>query len=118
MICRNVRCEAPPAARIGRWSTRGQPRLGAPSTDPALLQRCIAPGGAGAGPNFTDKIDTRSNMSELNYLPIQEAGIALQYTMFTKVRGMSSGHALGPDGVTPRNSKDNNLLYLYTWFAF
>jgi hypothetical protein len=33
-----------PAARIGRWSTREQPRSGAPSTDPASLQRCIITG--------------------------------------------------------------------------
>jgi len=33
-----------PAARIGRRNTRGQPRSGAPSTDPASLQRCIVTG--------------------------------------------------------------------------
>jgi hypothetical protein len=76
------------------------------------------PGGAGMGTNLADKNDTRGYMFELNYLPIQNVRIALQYTMFTKLQGMSSGYALGPDTVTLRNPKDNNLLYLYTWFAF
>jgi hypothetical protein len=77
------------------------------------------PGGAGAGLKLTDKNDTRGlHMFELNYLPIQNVRIALQYAMFTKLQSMSSGYALGPDGVTLRNPKDNKLLYLYTWFAF
>jgi hypothetical protein len=80
---------------------------------------CAANGGTpGTGANFTDKNDTRGYIYELNYLPMQNVRIALQYTTFTKLQGMSSGYALGPDGVTPRNPKDNNLLYLYTWFAF
>ena len=57
-------------------------------------------------------------MFELDYLPIPNVRIVLQYLMFVKLQGMSSGYALEPDEVTPRNPKDNNLLYPCTWFAF
>lgn len=80
---------------------------------------CNAGGGtAGAGANLTDRNNSAGYVLELNYLPLQNVRVALQYTMFTKVQGLSGNYALAPDGTTLRSPRDNNLFYLYTWFAF
>ena len=80
---------------------------------------CPANGGtAGTGANLVSRNDTAGYVLELNFLPIQNIRIALQYTMFTKVGGQGSNYALAPDGVTFRNPRDNNLLYLYTWISY
>jgi hypothetical protein len=57
--------------------------------------------------------DSTAYVMELNYLPIQNVRLMLQYTNYTKFNGASSNY----DG-NGRNAKDNNTLFLNAWFAF
>ena len=57
--------------------------------------------------------DTRGYIAELDYLPIQNVRLMLQYTAFTKFAGASSNI----DG-NGRNARDNNTLFLNVWVAF
>jgi hypothetical protein len=50
---------------------------------------------------------------ELNYLPLRDTRIAVQYTAYTKFNGASSNY----DGLG-RNARDNNTLYLLGWLMF
>jgi len=57
--------------------------------------------------------DTNGFTGELNYMIRQNWRVGLQYTDFQKYRGASSNY----DG-NGRNARDNNITYLYTWFAY
>ena len=61
----------------------------------------------------TGKPDTRGYIAELNYMPLQNWRFGLQYTAYQRYLGASSNY----DG-SGRNARDNNTLYLYTWFAY
>jgi hypothetical protein len=50
---------------------------------------------------------------ELNYVPIQNVRLMLQYTKYTKFNGGTDNY----DG-TGRNAKDNNVLFFNVWVAF
>jgi hypothetical protein len=57
--------------------------------------------------------DSKAYALELNYLPIQNVRLMLQYTRYTKFDGASDNY----DG-NFRNARDNNTLFLNVWFAF
>ncbi len=50
---------------------------------------------------------------QLDYLPIQNVRLMLQYTGFLKYNGLTSNY----DGLG-RNPRDNNQIFLNAWFAF
>jgi len=50
---------------------------------------------------------------ELNYLPVRDIRLALQYTGYTKFNGATTNY----DGLG-RNAKDNNTLFLLGWLLF
>jgi len=60
-----------------------------------------------------NKPDTRGYIAELNYLPVQNIKLSLQYTGYQKFNGAASNY----DG-SGRNASDNNTLYLLGWFMF
>ena len=62
---------------------------------------------------MTTKPDTSGYIVELNYLPVQNIKLALQYTGYQKFNGASANY----DG-SGRNASDNNTLYLLGWFMF
>ena len=57
--------------------------------------------------------DTKGQVAELDYLPMQNIKLALQYTNYDKFDGASKNY----DG-TGRNASDNNNLYFLAWFMF
>ncbi len=57
--------------------------------------------------------DTKGYIAELDYLPIQNIRLMLQYTGFTKFAGASTNY----DG-NGRNARDNNTLFFNVWVAF
>ncbi len=57
--------------------------------------------------------DNRGYILELDYLPIQNVRLMLQYTGYTKFDGAATNY----DG-NGRNAKDNNTLFLNVWVAF
>jgi hypothetical protein len=59
------------------------------------------------------KPDTSGYILELNYLPIDNVRLMLQYTVFQKFEGVSSNF----DG-NGRNPHDNNTLFLNAWISF
>ncbi len=63
--------------------------------------------------NPITKPDTRGYMMELDYNPLTNVRFALQYTGYTKIDG--SSHNIDGNG---RKARDDNTLFLNTWFAF
>ena len=61
----------------------------------------------------TGSPDSTAYVAELNYVPVQNVRVMLQYTNYTKFDGASTNY----DG-NGRNAKDNNTLFLNLWFAF
>jgi hypothetical protein len=59
------------------------------------------------------KPNTSGYILELNYLPIDNVRLMLQYTVFQKFEGVSSNF----DG-NGRNPHDNNTLFLNAWISF
>ena len=57
--------------------------------------------------------NTRGWMLDLNYLPVQNVKLALRYTSYSKFNGAGTDY----DGYG-RNAKDNNSVYLLSWFLF
>jgi hypothetical protein len=57
--------------------------------------------------------DTKGYIAELDYLPIQNVRLMLQYTGFTKFAGASTN--IDSNG---RNARDNNTLFFNVWVAF
>ena len=58
--------------------------------------------------------DSRGYVLELDYLPLQNVRLMMQYTGYSKFNGGSSGY----DGVTARSARDNNTLFLNLWVAY
>jgi len=61
----------------------------------------------------TNKPDSKGYIAELNYLPVQDIKISLQYTAYQKFNGAGSNY----DG-SGRNASDNNTWHLLGWFMF
>jgi hypothetical protein len=61
----------------------------------------------------TGSPDSEAYVAELNYLPLQNVRVMLQYTDYKKFDGASTNY----DG-NGRNAKDNNTLFLNLWVAF
>ncbi len=78
------------------------------SADAGLYAPAAVTGSANGSPNSTGYI------VELNYLPIQNVRLMLQYTGFTKFNGGGTAY----DGVGTRSARDNNLLFANVWVAF
>jgi hypothetical protein len=76
------------------------------STDPTLYASVDAAG----NPIFPEQ---RGYILQLDYLPIQNVRLMLQYTGFLKYNGATSNY----DGLG-RNPRDNNQLFLNLWLAF
>jgi hypothetical protein len=57
--------------------------------------------------------DSKAYVAELDYLPIQNVRLMLQYTYYTKFNGAGENY----DG-TGRNAWDNNTLFFNVWLAF
>lgn len=57
--------------------------------------------------------ETKGFIYELNYLPLRNIKLSLQYTAYQKYLGASSNY----DG-SGRNASDNNTTYLNAWFMF
>lgn len=75
----------------------------------ATLYPAGAVSGSGSGsPN------SRGNILELDYSPIQYLRLMLQYTAYDKFNGGGSGY----DGATPRSPRDNNTLFFNVWAAY
>lgn len=72
----------------------------------------LYPGGAFGSANFSP--DWTAWTYELNYVPIQNVRLMLQYTKYSKFNGGSDNY----DGTTGRNAKDNNVLFFNVWVAF
>lgn len=64
--------------------------------------------------SFSGKPDSRGYVVELDYLPIQNVRLMVQYTAYTKFNGGGRGY----DGVTTRKPGDNNTLFFNVWFAY
>ena len=83
---------------IGLFSTTGSSDAGLYGTD--------ADGNA-------RKPDNRGYILELDYLPIQNVRLMLQYTGYTKFDGAATNY----DG-NGRNARDNDTLFFNVWVAF
>jgi len=59
------------------------------------------------------KPDSRGYIVELDYVPIPNLRLMLQYTGYTKFNGAATNY----DG-TGRNARDNNTLFFNLWVAF
>jgi len=76
-------------------------------------------GSADAGLYGTDadsnarRPDNRGYILELDYLPIQNVRLMMQYTAYTKFDGAATNY----DG-TGRNARDNDTLFFNVWVAF
>jgi hypothetical protein len=57
---------------------------------------------------------SHGNILELDYSPIPNLRLMLQYTDYDKFNGGGSGY----DGATPRSPRDNNTLFFNVWGAF
>ncbi|MDP9043930.1 MAG: cytochrome C [Pseudomonadota bacterium] len=79
------------------------------SVDTVLYAPGPVTGSAGGSPR------ARGYIAELNYLPVQNVRLMLQYTGYTQISGMSGA---GYDGVTPRNPRDNNTLMFNVWISY
>jgi len=57
--------------------------------------------------------DTRGIILELDYLPMPQVKLSVQYTWFLEFNGARFNY----DG-SGRNASDNNTLYLLAWLVF
>ena len=64
--------------------------------------------------NANGKPDSRGEILELDYLPLQNVRLMTQYIRYSKFNGGRSGY----DGVTSRNASDNNTLLFDLWVAY
>ena len=78
------------------------------SVDTGLFAPTAVTGSANGSPNSTGYI------MELNYVPVPNVRLMLQYTGYTKFNGGNTGY----DGLTARSARDNNLLFANVWVAF
>jgi hypothetical protein len=79
------------------------------TSDALLYPSGAMTGSANGSPN------SRGYILELNYLPIQNVRLMLQYTKYSQLFGATSS---GYDGVTSRSPGDNNTLMFNIWVAF
>lgn len=87
-------------ATLAYFSTTG-------TTDAGLYGPTPVTGSANGSP------DSRGIIAELDYLPLPQVKLSLQYTWFLKFNGARFNY----DG-NGRNASDNNTLYLLAWFVF
>lgn len=87
---------------LSHFSMRGSP-------DPTLYPGAAVTGSANGRP------DTTGRVFELDYLPVQNVRLMMQYTAYTKFNGSGGG---GYDGVTARSPRDNNTLFFNVWAAY
>ena len=78
------------------------------SIDPNLY-----PAGAAATGNLNGSPNSRGQIYELDYVPIQNVRLMLQYTAYNRFNGGTTNY----DGFG-RNASDNNTLFLNLWVAF
>ena len=64
--------------------------------------------------SFSGKPDSKGYVIELDYVPVQNVRLMLQYTAYTRFNGGGRGY----DGVTLRKPGDNNTLFFNVWFAY
>ncbi len=76
--------------------------------DASLYPAGAVTGSANGSPN------SRGNLLELDYSPIQNLRLMLQYTVYDRFNGGGSGY----DGVTSRSPRDNNTLFFNVWVAY
>ncbi|MDE2609394.1 MAG: cytochrome C, partial [Burkholderiales bacterium] len=87
-------------ATLAYFSTTG-------TADPGLYAPAPVTGSANGLP------DTRGLIFEVDYLPVPQAKLSLQYTWYLAFNGAKSNY----DG-NGRNASDNNFLYMSGWFVF
>ena len=87
---------------LSHFSMRGSP-------DPTLYPGAAVTGRANGRP------DTTGRVFELDYLPVKNVRLMMQYTAYTKFNGSGGG---GYDGVTARSPRDNNTLFFNVWAAY
>lgn len=75
--------------------------------DSILYSSSIITGSANGSPN------SRGQIYELDFVPIQNVRLMLQYTAYNRFNGGSTNY----DGFG-RNASDNNTLFLNIWFAY
>ena len=73
----------------------------------------LYPAGAVTG-SANGSPDSRGNLLELDYMPVQNVRLMLQYTVYSKFNGGGMGY----DGVTARSPRDNNTLFFNVWVAY
>lgn len=78
------------------------------SADATLYPAGAVTGSANGSPN------SRGNILELDYSPIQNLRLMLQYTAYDRFNGGSGGY----DGTTRRSPRDNNTLFFNVWAAY
>jgi hypothetical protein len=78
------------------------------SADATLYPAGAVTGSANGSPN------SRGNILELDYSPVQNLRLMLQYTAYDRFNGGSGGY----DGATPRSPRDNNTLFFNVWAAY
>jgi hypothetical protein len=78
------------------------------SADAMLYPAGAVTGSANGSPN------SRGNILELDYSPIQNLRLTLQYTAYDRFNGGGSGY----DGATSRSPRDNNTLFFNVWAAY
>ncbi len=91
------------------------------TSDPALQTAAYDPadpaalidGSEGVTGSLTGNPGTRGWTSELFWIPVQNARVGLQYTIFNRFNGGSSNY----DGFG-RDARDNDTLFAYVWVAF
>ena len=88
-------------ATLSHFSLKG-------SADATLYPSGAVTGSANGSP------DSRGYLLELDYLPVQNVRLMLQYTAYNKFNGGGSGY----DGVTTRSPRDNNTLFFNVWVSY
>ncbi len=78
------------------------------SADAGLYPSGAVSGSANGRPN------SRSAILELDYLPVQNARLMLQYAAYSQFNGGGTGY----DGATARRPGDNNSLFLNLWVSY
>ena len=86
---------------LSRFFTRG-------GADASLYPAAAVTGSGSGSP------DSSGSVLELDYLPVQNVRLMMQYTAYNKFNGGRGGY----DGVTARSPSDNNTLFFNVWVAY
>ena len=78
------------------------------SADANLYPSAPVTGSANGSPDSTARV------FQLDYLPVQNIRLLMQYTAYTKFNGGRGGY----DGVTARSPRDNNTLFFDVWVSY